>query len=725
MKQKILLLFALLTLVSVTKAQDTEFWFAAPDIRTGYDSPVMFTVANTTAIEGSVTITLNNGGSPVVTTYSISADGFLTYSPPIARVENPLASAGSVTDYGIHIISTVPIITYYQIQRFNNQDVFALKGSSALGTLFYVPMVFDSYYTTSAHPAHSGAIDQIDIVASEDGTTVTVVPTAPIRIAPSGTSPAGTVITRTLNKGQTLKIVENAVGNPTLAGTKITSNKPIAVTTTEDLIGHSTGNPSTGQDVIGDQIVPVSSLGKNHIVPKGFLSTTRDRVYMTATEGGTVITANSGTITTSGILNAGDSWVFDLGLNGYTEVGPLAVYITANNPIYCYQVSGITLELGSALIPSLYSIGQNQLSFYQNANHSSDEHYIFVVFRTGAHNDFEIKIGDNAYQPLSVTPIVIPGLTDWKTARIKLSTAGQNKVITVRNTGSPFSLGYFAADNTNGGASYGYLSAFGESMPAIYKCPDAAVTIDGGSAGISHKWMYSPTYDGTYTLLPQTTQTITVSNEGYYALEKDLDPGFLRDTTYVQSIHFQEEMQYVTDVSSSSTIFTPSINPDLTSDPNLKISYDWQFDNGTPSTSSDATPTVTWTGETLTAKLTLTAEANSASSTGGCSTTLYMYLMPDQDVCTGKAEAINASSFILPGGSTPTSYQWQSSKDDATWTDITENGTGSSYAISPQKRSLTYYRVLMDGMASESTRIRLKSCILLVNHNISIMGYYD
>jgi hypothetical protein len=201
---------------------------------------------------------------------------------------------------------------------------------------------------------------------------------------------------------------------------------------------------------------------------------------------------------------------------------------------------------------------------------------------------------------------------------------------------------------------------------------------------------------------------------------------------YLQNIKGnQEEVQHTTDISSSSTIFTPSINPDLTSDPNLKISHNWQFDNDNPSTSSDATPTVTWTGKTLTAKLTLTAEANSASSTGGCSTTLYMYLMANQDVCMSEAESIDtvidAGSFTLPDGSTPTSYQWQSRKNGATWADIAENGTSSSYTISspPRKRNITYYRVLMDGEASEPAKVRLRSCLLPVNHNISVMGYYD
>ncbi len=345
MKQKILLLLTFLSITLLSKAQDTEFWFAAPDLAEDYvngcgylDSPMMLAISNTTEREGQATITLYNNGTPIVITNTIAANGLWVYNisdTEKGRVQNPRGLAGTVAKYGIHIESTVPVSAYYQITSICNQDVFALKGSKALGTEFYVPMVYDSYYHTGAY---INPYDQIDIVASEDGTTVTVVPTKEIRIGASGNSPAGTVITRVLNKGETLKIMENAfstaVGSPSLAGTKIMSDKPIAVTTTEDLIGRA----GTGWDVIGDQIVPADQLGKTYIVNKGFLAGS-DRVYIIATENGTTISVNNGsTITSSGTLNAGDKWVFDLGNGGNTNAAPQAVLITATHPVYCYHV---------------------------------------------------------------------------------------------------------------------------------------------------------------------------------------------------------------------------------------------------------------------------------------------------------------------------------------------------------------------------------------------------
>ena len=734
MKQKILLLFVLLFITSVSKAQDTEFWFVAPDLIEMYDSPTMLAISNTAERAGEVTITLYNNGSPITTTNTISAHGFWKYDISAAnkgRIENPRGSAGNVTCYGVHITSTVPITAYYQILNPGNQDIFILKGSNGLGTEFYVPMINDSYYFSGIYAT---IWDQIDIVASEDATIVTVVPTKDIRIGASGSSAAGTAITRMLDKGGTLKIMEHVRGNfsgaPTLAGTKITSNKPIAVSVTEDHVGR----PGAGYDVAGDQLVPIDAVGQSYIVVKGFLSGL-DRVHIVATVNGTIITVNDGGTPVTTTLNAGNSWIYSLGAGGNTNTGPQAIYVTANNPIYCYHVSGTNVggndELGAALLPSTYSIGQTQLSFYQNTTVSSDLHYAFAVFRTGTGDKFFIKEETGSYSALSsVTPIAIPGVTDWQTAKISLPPSGQNKVITIKNTNGPFSLGYFAA--TIGGASYGYLSAFGSfrfPYDIIYKCSADTYTLFAGFAD-SYKWEYSTTQSGPYTPLSETSHSLTVTNGGYYRLEMVQNTQIVSDVVLVKSIDFQASITQST--TSNITTFSPSINPDLVSDPNLKLSYLWEFSGGTPTTSTDENPLVTWSGNKLTAKLTVTGEANSANSTGGCtSEAVYLYLISgqDKDVCMGKADITIDGGFVLPTGTS--SYRWQSSKDNALWENIMgETSSTLSIPALSQKRGIIYYRVLLnDGtnpaVPTGSARIRFSSCQLPVNHNISVMEYYD
>jgi hypothetical protein len=220
--------------------------------------PAFLAISNGMFRTAHVEITLYNGGSPIVINRAIAPGGLYKHdfddAVKIKQIENPRGSAGSVVTYGTHIRSDVEVTAHYMQNQCNSKDIFTLKGRQALGTLFYVPM-------------QVGACDQIDIVATEDDkeVTVVVVSTEPVYNTGQGSnpSPARTPIVRKLNKGQTLKITEstvNLIHSP--AGTKITSDKPIAVSVTEDMAG-------TG-DTSGDQVVPSASLETRCIVPPGY-----------------------------------------------------------------------------------------------------------------------------------------------------------------------------------------------------------------------------------------------------------------------------------------------------------------------------------------------------------------------------------------------------------------------------------------------------------------------
>ena len=699
MKRILLLLLLLLTITSVLKAQDTEFWFVAPDLDDTpngcaagqpFDSPMLFAISNNSSQNGSVTITFYNGtNAPVIVTQNIAAGGLFTYNIPIANksiVENPRGSAGNVTNFGVHITSTVPVTAYYQILAPCNQDVYALKGSSALGNEFYVPMMHDSHFYTvpSSYPT---AYDQIDIVATVNNTTVTIVPTAEVRIVGSTPVSAGTPIVRTMNRGETLKIMKNAQSNsassPKLAGTKITSTQPIAVTTTEDLVGL----PSAW-DIIGDQIVPVNALGSDYIIARGYMSQA-DRVYIIATEDNTNIIANSGTTSTV-TLSAGQRWVYTIPTTAN------AAYITSNNPIYCYQVSAVGLELGAALIPSIYSIGQTEISFYQYAGSSSDSHSGFVVFRDGAQNNFTITY-NNITSNLSVTALNVPGNSEWKVAKITLPTQAQNRVVKIANTVSPFSFGYFGVGG--GGSSYGYLSAFGDfdfGYDTLYYCGNN-FTLQGGYA-INYTWKYSSTKNGTYsTIISSPTATsLVAANDGYYVLEMNQDPTIVRDTVYAQKLVFQASILPLAILNiETSTVFSASINPILTGDPNLAISYLWEFEGGSSTNPTSATPTVTWVSGERKAKLTLTALANSARSIGSCDTIIQaipvIYQVPEVAACRGEIATLTASLETAGSVSNPVFY----------WYDAPIGGnrihTGDTLTTSTYIMSDTIFYVSLEG----------------------------
>ena len=510
---RIFLLIFLACLSSLkAAAQDTDFWFAAPDPSESWYIPTFFMITNVSNLPATVTMTFNNGGSPVVNMQTIAAGGYwkydITTAAGAAQVENPRAQAGNAAKYGIHITSTRKITAYYMIASTDSRDIFTLKGKSGLGKEFYVPMQSDNYLTTGSYP---GACDQIDIVATVDGTTVTVTPKTAIRIGTSGSSPANTTITRTLQKGETLKIMEHTVNsNPSLAGTRITSNNDIAVTVIEDLVGGDTS---------GDQIVPVASLGTTYVVAKGYMTTAAaERLYIVSTRAGTNISVN-GTSVASG-LAAGSTHLYII------PPASNAVTIHANYPIYVYQRTGYN-EQGAALLPSIFAFHQNSISFFVTP---ATQEKIFLIYRTGQESGFTYTRA-GATSALNVgTPTAVPNITGWSVARLDLPAGSANNVVTIANPKSIFSLGYIAANPTgNIMTCYGNFTTFGNEMQfssdTVWQCNGAPVTLDGG---------YALTYDWT---LPNGshayTATVVAADTGLYKLTVDYDPNTSTDVIRV------------------------------------------------------------------------------------------------------------------------------------------------------------------------------------------------
>jgi hypothetical protein len=254
---------------------------------------------------------------------------------------------------------------------------------------------------------------------------------------------------------------------------------------------------------------------------------------MFATANNNTISINDGTTTTnSGVLNTGDCYVFDMGDDGYSGIDPDVITISATNPICCYQVTGVCRptkvkdELGSALLPSIYSISQMQLSFYSYEVDVSDYNRLFLLFRSGSENDFTLSYGTTTITP-TITTMNVPGLPDWKAAKYEVPDAARNQVVTIKNTSSMFSVGYFNLHQTAGGASFGYLSAFGTFVfpDTMYKCHNESIVLDAG---------YGETY---YWTLPNgshpTTATITATDPGTYSVIVSKDPLTITASTTV------------------------------------------------------------------------------------------------------------------------------------------------------------------------------------------------
>ena len=150
---------------------DDEFWFVAPEVIVDHgDAPILLRFAT---YNDPADIIVSMPANPDYVPYSFSMDAnsavSLDLTDSLSWYENK--PFNQVLDKGIHITSTSNISAYYEVNRFNNPDIFALKGDNALGTSFRLA------YQNFVSNVYSNSPSGFDVVATEPNTTVTIVPT--------------------------------------------------------------------------------------------------------------------------------------------------------------------------------------------------------------------------------------------------------------------------------------------------------------------------------------------------------------------------------------------------------------------------------------------------------------------------------------------------------------------------------------------------------------------
>ena len=302
-KEKCLILKTVTTLIVtccsiVSFAQlDTSFWFVAPEVcqwnnPNNFDRPVKLVISSMQNTPTTITISqpANNSFAPIQQTVPALGNVSVDLTNFIASIET--SPTNTVLNTGLHLVSSQAVNVYYEVSLTGvNPEIYALKGKNALGTSFVMPgqneyMNGDTYSPTP--------YNRLDIVATQNGTSVTITP----RVAIQGHA-AGTPFTVTLDAGQAYSCA--ATGRQAanhFQGTTITSTHPIAVTVSDDLLHH----PSGGQDLVGDQTVPVENAGTEFIAIKGALYQNADKVYITAIQNSTQIFVDGGTTAVTSII---------------------------------------------------------------------------------------------------------------------------------------------------------------------------------------------------------------------------------------------------------------------------------------------------------------------------------------------------------------------------------------------------------------------------------------
>lgn len=463
-------LISLLFCSSAWSQLDTLFWFVAPELTSGHgDNPVVFRFAT---MDEPATIMISQPANPTfpeqILNLAASTSQTLNLDPWFAMVENFPANA--VLNRGFKITSTSAITAYYESNPTCqcNPDIMALKGRNAFGTDFVVGgQTF--YNNGNYNPPANG---KFDIVATEDNTTITIIPSNNI----SGHM-AGVPFSIVLNAGQTWSGVAVSLSGPTkVVGTIISADKPIAVTYTDDSVSFG-----GCLDVLSDQLIPNSIIGTDYIAVRGFLQG-MDRVFVTAANANTEVFVNGNPIPVA---------TLQIGQTHMIELIAESVYITTSEAAYVFQVTGFGCEVGGAILPPIVCTGSNEVPFIRSTNEFFG---VVILVPAGSEGDFLLDGMAGIIQAAAFS--FVPGTNDeWMYAQIDLSAqVTVNQGVRVQNASERFHLGII-----NGGASSGCRFGFFSDFASFKYQIDAATNTvcEGGSLVFTTNDVPGATYEWT------------------------------------------------------------------------------------------------------------------------------------------------------------------------------------------------------------------------------------
>jgi len=525
---------------------DTVFWFAAPAVHNFYsnnsyppnDRPILIKL--TTGQQAAIVSISQpaNGGMPTQNvTIPANASQIIDVTNWIDFIEN--TTPDIILGYGLKITANVAVSASYEViggvHSINyaiNPEEFSLKGKNALGTDFIIPSQ-NNFSNDTSGISTPMPYSCFVIVATEDNTAVTITPSRRIVGHPSGTP-----YTITLNKGQTYSASafwHSAPGH--LAGSEVTSDKPIAITVSDDIIKYFSGCTDLG----GDQIVPVAHLGTQYIaINNEQFSSSGDFIYITATQNNTTISVNGINQTT---LNKGVTWHEDM--NNMS-----AAYIETNHPVTAWQVSGVDCQIGETLLPRLNSCsssGGRTISYIRSLGT-----YIALnlTVHAGGENDFTVNGNPSVLTGNLFSPV--PGTNgDWLYCHLNLNDPNAtaypiDSIIRITNSSTNFQLavleggdfgpgvppGGSPTPNTIWGTNYEYYSDFGGQTGNndtdilgvdTVMCPGDSLTLNATISGAT----------GYLWSTGATTPSIIVVSPGTYGVRIDGNFCSLSDTIHV------------------------------------------------------------------------------------------------------------------------------------------------------------------------------------------------
>ncbi len=431
-------------------SKGTDFWLTFPG-NLGTPQLTLFITGdeNTT---GNISFESNN------IPFTVTAGTITSVSLPASVTIN---NSDIIGDNGVHITSGKEI-TIYGLNRIQaTTDAFLALPTDILGTS-YINLGYSNSVVDGS---------QFGIVATQDGTTVTITPTET-----TNGHTAGVPYNIMMNRGQTY-LLRNTTDGQDLSGTIITSTKPIAVFGSQQCANIPPN--VTFCDYIVEQLPPTTTWGRNFVTLPLKTRKNGDTFRFLASTNNTVVKVNGATVAT---LNRG----------GYFEtiITP-ASQITSDKPILVAQYSngtsydGVTSDPFMMLIPPF----EQFLGNYTFATPSTGFRINFVNVVAPKAAVGSIRLDGTIIPAASFSDI---GSTGFAGAQIDIGLGTH----VINGSSLPFGIFVYGFDNFD---SYGYPGGqsisevatvtkiaispkTGTSATEINKCWTALVTDQNGKA---------------------------------------------------------------------------------------------------------------------------------------------------------------------------------------------------------------------------------------------------
>ena len=270
----ILIIFFIFTgFLTKTNAQGLDskgkdFWLM---FNTNYDLSGGLRLFITSDVNTSGTVSGLNFSS---ISYSVTANTVTTITIPIGIQSH---TSDVVDNNGIHIVANDEVTVYGLNQRSASTDAYLGLPTDVLGT-DYMILTFGNTNIVNGV--------QLGVVATQDGTTVTVTPSVT-----TGSRTAGTPYSFTMNQGQSYQLQNGNSAPADLTGSIVTADKPIGVFGASQCANIPNGS-TLACDHICEMVPPRNTWGKKFGTVPLKTRIGGDTWRILATENNTTVTIN-------------------------------------------------------------------------------------------------------------------------------------------------------------------------------------------------------------------------------------------------------------------------------------------------------------------------------------------------------------------------------------------------------------------------------------------------